>query len=199
MSQIKEETPPANARTFGAAVRKTLKTLGLDWKVSCKTVSFAGFGYGSTPFAEVACARLLTYVECSTLADTVRALRADPDGGRGIVTLAGKDYTFGGSIGYLEYPSGAGFWLRYSLDVFAYDKAEQKVVTPVMREAARRAELAYATEKPSLPKDTWIRAWLQSGEDSPEVWGRGWPNIYAPEDGPLTHSRPELPQATARP
>lgn len=184
MAQIKDETQPANARTLGTAVRKTLKALGLDWKVKCQTVSFSGFGYGAAPFAEIATERLLTYVECSALADALRVLRADPNGGKGIVQMSGKDYAFGGSIGHNDYPSGENFWVRYSLDVYAHDKAEQKVITPVMREAARRAELAYAAEKPQLARDLWVRAWLQSGEDSPEVWGRGWPNIYAPEEGP---------------
>ena len=106
MAQIKDETQPANARTLGSAVRKTLKALGLDWKVKCQTVSFSGFGYGAAPFAEVATERLLTDAEKKSLADCLRELRARPStegGGKGIIQMSGKDYAFGGSIGYKDY------------------------------------------------------------------------------------------------
>lgn len=184
MATIKDETPPASARRLGAVVRKTLKALGLDWKVKSSLVSFAGLGYGSMPFAEIATERKLTYVESSALADALRALRVDPDGGKGVVQLAGKDYAFGGSISHKDYPSGADFWRQAEKDL----RAEPIVNTPVIREAERRVLIAYDTEKPAISKDLWCEAWLIGGFESPEVWGLGWPDIYAPGEQPQPSS-----------
>lgn len=175
-----QEVRPADARVFGAAVRKTLKALGLNWKVQCKTVSFSGFGYGASPFADIQTDRKLTYIECSALADAVRALRADPAGGKGIIELKGPDYAFGGSIGYKDYPSGAEFWRQVAIDLRAPDKRP----TAVVKEAERRVLLAYRAEGPSQPKNIWCKAWVQYCIDNPEVRSKGWPDIYAPEDAP---------------
>ena len=161
-------------------MRKALKGLGLDFKVKASTVSFSGLGYGSMPFAEVETARLLDYVQCSTLADALRKLRVDPAGGKGIVRLNGRAYAFGGAIGYMDYPSGIAFWNRVGLDL----TAQPMVNTAVIREAERRVKIAYAFEKPSLPKDVWCRAWIQSGIDSPENWAKGWPDIYDEDEAP---------------
>lgn len=182
MSQLAEssEIRPADARTFGTAVRKTLKELGLHWKVQCKTVSFSGFGYGASPFARIQTERKLTYIECSALADTVRAVRADPNGGKGIIELAGSDYAFGGSIGYKDYPSGVEFWARVGLDL----SVSPVVNTAVIKEAERRVLLAYRAEKPGLKREIWCKAWVQSGIDSPEAWANGWPDIYAEGEAP---------------
>lgn len=106
MAQIKDETQPADARTLGTAVRKTLKALGLDWKVKCQTVSFSGFGYGAAPFAEIATERLMTDPEKKALADCLREVRERPydeGGGKGIIQMSGNDYAFGGSIGYKDH------------------------------------------------------------------------------------------------
>ena len=107
MAQIKDETQPANARTLGTAVRKTLKALGLDWKVKCQTVSFSGFGYGAAPFAEIDTERRLTGTEKKSLAACLRELRArsaEEGGGTGIIRMSGNDYAFGGTIGYKDHP-----------------------------------------------------------------------------------------------
>lgn len=180
-----EEIQPANARTFGSVVRKTLKELGLDWKVKCKTVSFAGFGYGSTPFAEIQTARLMTYLECSRLADAVRALRSTPPaqgGGKGIISLAGKDYAFGGAIGRKDYPSGEAFWRQAGLDLNAVEMKN----TPVIKEAERRALLAYRAEKPRcVTRAVWCKQWIQEAIDDPEAWAVGWPDIYTDYEAPV--------------
>lgn len=184
-----ETIMPADARTFGAAIRKTLKELGLKWKVQCKTVSFSGFGYGASPFARIQTERLLTYIECSALADTVRSLRADPNGGKGIVELAGPDYAFGGSIGYKDYPSGAEFWKQLKIDLIDTPESDRKV-TAVIREAERRVLLAYRAEMAGRPRgetlrqDVWCKAWIDSGIANAEDWGACWPEIYKPEEMP---------------
>lgn len=180
MTKTKDEAPPASARALGAAVRKTLKKLGLDWKVKSSTVSFSGFGYGSVPFAEIQTARRLTYIESSALADALRELRDAPNGGKGIIQLAGKDYAFGGTIGYRDYPSGEAFWRQVGLDLNAVEMKN----TPVIKEAERRVLLAYRAEKPGLGKDVWCKAWVQSGIDSPGSWGNGWPDIYTDYEAP---------------
>lgn len=98
---------PANARVLGNAVRKTLKTLGLEWRVKAATTSFAGFGYGSCPFASIETTRLLTREESGALARTLREVRALPPGdggGKGIIQLCGANYAMGGSIGYMDHP-----------------------------------------------------------------------------------------------
>jgi hypothetical protein len=171
---------PASARALGAAVRGVLKKLGIPWKVSCSTTSFSGFGYGSCPFAKIKTERALTYIECSALADAVRALRADPDGGKGIIQLEGSAYAFGGAIGYKDYPSGADFWRQVGRDL----KAEPMVNTPVIKEAERRVLLAYGAERPSQPKDAWCKAWVQYCLDHPESRSRGWPDIYVADEAP---------------
>lgn len=177
----KDEAPPADARTLGAAVRKTLKKLGLDWKVRSSTVSFSGFGYGSMPFAEIQTTRLLTYIESSALADTLRELRAASNGGKGIIRLAGKDYAFGGAIGYRDYPSGADFWRQVGLDLNAVEMKK----TPVIKEAERRVLLAYRAEKPRcVSRDAWCKQWIQEATDSPEAWAVGWPDIYTECEAP---------------
>jgi hypothetical protein len=178
--QSDKDIPVASARTLGSAVRKTLKELGLDWKVKCSTVSFSGFGYGSMPFAEIETTRLLTYIECSTLADTLRRLRADPKGGKGIIKMNGRDYAFGGSIGHNDYPSGAAFWRQVGFDL----NATERKVTPVIKEAERRVLLAYEAEKPGLNRDVWCKGWIDSGIASPEAWANGWPDIYAEDEKP---------------
>jgi hypothetical protein len=102
----KDELEPASARTLGAAVRKTLKTLGLHWKVKSETTSFAGFGFGSMPFARVETDRLLTDEESKALAECLRELRAKPfheGGGKAIIQLAGRDYAMGGAIHHYHH------------------------------------------------------------------------------------------------
>lgn len=184
-----QQIRPATARKFGAAVRRILKELGLNWKVQCKTVSFHGFGYGASPFADIQTDRRLTYIECSALADTVRALRADPEGGRGIIELKGPDYAFGGAIGYKDYPSGAEFWKQLRSDLIDTPENERKV-TAVIREAERRALLAYRAEMAGRPRretlrqDWWCKAWIDSGMANAEDWGACWPEIYEPEEMP---------------
>jgi hypothetical protein len=98
--------PPANARTLGALVRKTLNGMDIPWKVRCRSVSFAGLGYGSAPFAEIETERALTVEEKAKLAETLRELRAlptDQGGGAGIIQMNGTSYPFGGAIHYHEY------------------------------------------------------------------------------------------------
>lgn len=100
------EIHTASAQLFGREIRKTLKQLGLDWKVKCKTVSFGGFGYGDCPFATIACPRKVTDEEGKAIANTVRRVRAMPRseaGGRGIVSLDGPNYPFGGTINHKDY------------------------------------------------------------------------------------------------
>lgn len=99
--------PPANARTMGALVRKTLKGMSIPWKVRCQSVSFAGLGYGSAPFAEIETERALTAEERVKLAEALRELRAlsaEQGGGAGIIQLRGIAYPFGGSIHHHEPP-----------------------------------------------------------------------------------------------
>ena len=183
------EIYPAPARKLGAAARKVLKRFGLHWKVQCKTVSFTGFGYGECPFARIETERRLTYIECSALADAIRALRDDPDGGKGIIELNGPDYAFGGAIGYKDYPSGEEFWKQLHTDLVVTPEKDRKV-TPVIREAERRALLAYRAEmggrlgSDTLRQGVWCKAWIESGMANPEERGASWPEIYKPEEMP---------------
>jgi len=106
----KDELQPATAQALGKAVRKTLKKLGLDFKVTARTVDFGGFGYGRMPLANIQTDRKLSEVECKALADTVRELRATPyseNGGKGIIELAGPSYPFGGDIGHKDHLTDA--------------------------------------------------------------------------------------------
>ncbi len=185
-----KDIPPASARALGAAVRKTLKAMGLPWKVKSETVSFSGFGYGSAPFAKISTERLLTYIECSKLADTLRELRSNGTG-KGIIQLEGRDYAFGGAIHAKDDPSGADFWRQLHIDLVVTPEKDRKV-TPVIRESERRVLLAYQFEierpdrprRDSLRQDIWCKAWIDSGMENPEAWGEGWPEIYKPEEMP---------------
>lgn len=183
-----EKPKPATARALGAAVRKTLKAMGLPWPVKCETVSFAGFGYGEAPFAKISTERLLTYIECSRLADTLRELRANGTG-TGIIQLEGRDYAFGGAIHAKDYPSGAEFWKQLYIDLVVTPEKDRKV-TPVIREAERRTLLAYRAEMAGRPRsdtlrqDIWCKAWIDSGMANAEEWGACWPEIYKPEEMP---------------
>jgi hypothetical protein len=182
----KVELKTASARTLGVVVRKALKQKNLPWKVYCKTVSFEGIGYGSEAFATVRNTRTLTYIELSMLADVLRDLRADPDGGKGIISLL-----TGGYIGYKDYPSGAAFWRQVGKDLQAAKilaeadpTAKANPPTAVIKEAARRVLLAYEAEKPARAKEAWCKEWVQYCLDHPETRSLGWPDIYVADEAP---------------
>lgn len=169
MNKTKDEFPSASAATFGAAIRKALKSLGLDWKVKCKTVSFGGFGHGDMPFADVQTERRLTYVECSVLADSVREVRNREGGGKGVVNLCGRDYAFGGYIGHKDYPSGVEFWKQVGTNM---------APTSVMEEAEVRADIAYDVGLVSADRRAWTRNWIAYGAANPEAWAEYWPLVH---------------------
>lgn len=110
MSEPKDELPAANARTFGTAIRKALKKLDLKLSVKCQTVSFSGFGYGAAVFADVDCGYsdpplTLDPAQIQEIAAAIMEIRKLPQsagGGKGIVSLKGKAYAMGGSIGYRD-------------------------------------------------------------------------------------------------
>ncbi len=176
------ELPYATSRELGAVVRSTLQAMGLPWKVRCKTVSFAGLGYGSGVFAKIQAERLLTYIECGRLADALREMVADGVG-KGIIELEGPDYSFGGNIHSKDYPTGADFWRRLYIDLVVTPEKDRRV-TAVINEASRRVLLAYRAEKPKEDRDSWCKAWTAKAMAHPEKFGECWPDIYSEDDKP---------------
>lgn len=97
--------PAADARALGNAVRKTLKQLGLPWKVKASTASFGSLGYGDCAYADVQVDRRVTPEERHALAKILRDVRLEAysdGGGSAIVRLVGAPYPFGGTVNYTE-------------------------------------------------------------------------------------------------
>jgi hypothetical protein len=107
MSENKKTEPEeaACARKLGRLIRGLLRKRDLgDLKVSCRVVSFESLGYGGTCFADIEMGdSKLDDETAAALADLLHEIRYTPyaaGGGRALVSLKGRQYSFGGTIGH---------------------------------------------------------------------------------------------------
>lgn len=111
-------------RKFGTAVRRQLKAMHIPFKVSCKTTSFAGLGYGNSVTATIETNRALDYEEISRIVNVVsrsRDLAEDQGGGKAMICLGGPNYPFGGAMRPEDYPvdQSVQFWITASHQISA--------------------------------------------------------------------------------